>query len=50
MKAKQFDTEFDAGKEVSGALDLAKARRPKHEPNPDLTRAPTKSSVIKNLA
>ena len=32
MKAKQFDKEFDAGKDVSSALDLAKARHPKHEP------------------
>ncbi len=29
MKAKKFDTDFDAGKDVSAALDLSKARRPK---------------------
>ena len=28
MKAKKFDTDFDQGKDVSGALDLSKARRP----------------------
>lgn len=31
MKAKMFDKEFDAGKDVTGMLDIAKARRPKHE-------------------
>ncbi len=29
MKAKKFDRDFDQGKDVSDALDLAKARRPK---------------------
>ncbi len=28
MKAKKFDADFDDGKDVTGALDLAKARRP----------------------
>lgn len=28
MKAKTFDRKFDEGKDVTGALDLAKARRP----------------------
>ncbi|MFQ5635047.1 MAG: type II toxin-antitoxin system BrnA family antitoxin [Gammaproteobacteria bacterium] len=31
MKAKKFDTDFDEGKNVSSALDLSKARRPKQE-------------------
>jgi hypothetical protein len=31
MKAKQFDKDFDTGKEVSSALNLAESRRPKHE-------------------
>ena len=31
MKAKRFDEEFDAGRDVTDALDLARARRPKHE-------------------
>ena len=29
MKAKKFDNDFDEGKDVSAALDLSKARRPK---------------------
>jgi len=29
MKAKKFDTDFDEGKDISAALDLSKARRPK---------------------
>ena len=29
MKARKFDTDFDQGKDVSAALDLSKARRPK---------------------
>jgi len=29
MKAKKFDADFDEGKDVSAALDLSKARRPK---------------------
>ena len=28
MKAKKFDADFDSGKDVTGALDLSKARRP----------------------
>ena len=28
MKAKKFDTDFDSGKEVAGALDLSKISRP----------------------
>jgi len=28
MKAKTFDRKFDEGKDVSGSLDLAKAKRP----------------------
>ena len=31
MKAKKFDNEFDRGKDISAALDLSKARRPKQE-------------------
>ena len=31
MKAKKFDSDFDEGKDISGALDLSKARRPKQE-------------------
>ena len=31
MKAKKFDRDFDQGKDISGALDLSKARRPKQE-------------------
>ncbi len=29
MKARTFDEKFDRGKDVSGDLDLSKARRPK---------------------
>ena len=29
MKAKKFDNDFDAGKDVTKVLDLAKARRAK---------------------
>ncbi len=29
MKAEKFDNDFDQGKDVSSALDLSKARRPK---------------------
>lgn len=29
MKARKFDSDFDQGKDVSAALDLSKARRPK---------------------
>jgi hypothetical protein len=31
MKAKKFDSDFDQGKDISAALDLSKARRPKQE-------------------
>jgi len=31
MKAKKFDRDFDQGKDVTSALDLSKARRPKQE-------------------
>lgn len=27
MKAKKFDTDFDNGKDITGALDVSKARR-----------------------
>ena len=28
MKAKNFDADFDSGKDIASALDLSKARRP----------------------
>ncbi len=31
MKAKKFDSDFDRGKDVTGALDLTKIRRPRQE-------------------
>jgi hypothetical protein len=31
MKAKTFDADFDGGRDVTGALDLSKARRPLQE-------------------
>ena len=31
MKAKKFDNDFDAGKDITGALDLSKAKRPNQE-------------------
>ena len=31
MKARDFDNEFDEGKDVTRHLDLSKARRPGHE-------------------
>lgn len=31
MKAKKFDRDFNAGKDVTGALDITKARRPQQE-------------------
>ena len=31
MKAKKFDSDFDAGKDVSHVLDVSKARRPLQE-------------------
>jgi hypothetical protein len=32
MKAKKFDSDFDAGKDITKQLDLTKARRIKQEP------------------
>ena len=32
MKAKKFDSDFDAGKDITDSLDLTKARRLKQEP------------------
>ncbi len=29
MKAEKFDRDFDQGKDISGALDLSRSRRPK---------------------
>ena len=31
MKAKKFDSDFDAGKDITAALDLSAARRPARE-------------------
>ena len=31
MKAKELDKKFDAGEDVSGYLDVAKARRPQQD-------------------
>ena len=31
MKAKKFDTDFNAGKNVTSALDLSKIKRPNQE-------------------
>jgi hypothetical protein len=31
MKAREFDKKFDAGKDISGHLDISKARKPKQE-------------------
>jgi hypothetical protein len=31
MKAKKFDSDFDRDKDVTGALDLSKGRRPLRE-------------------
>lgn len=31
MKAKKFDSDFDSGKDITGSLDLSKAKRPKQE-------------------
>ena len=31
MRAKKFDADFDAGKDVTAALDLSTARRPARE-------------------
>jgi hypothetical protein len=32
MKARKFDDDFDAGRDITGSLDLNKARRLKQEP------------------
>ena len=31
MKAKEFDSDFDQGKDITGSLDISKARRPKQQ-------------------
>ena len=31
MKAKKFDSEFDSGDDITGALDLSKISRPNQE-------------------
>ena len=31
MKAKKFDSEFESGKDITGALDLSKISRPNQE-------------------
>jgi hypothetical protein len=31
MKAKELDKKFDAGEDISGYLDVAKARRPQQD-------------------
>jgi hypothetical protein len=31
MKAKKFDSDFDAGRDITGSLDLANAKRPNQE-------------------
>ena len=31
MKARKFDTDFNAGKNVTGSLDLSKIKRPNQE-------------------
>ncbi len=31
MKAKKFDSDFDQGKDITGSLDLSKARHPKQQ-------------------
>ncbi len=31
MKASEFDKRFDGGKDISGYLDVSKARRPEQE-------------------
>ena len=31
MKAKKFDSDFDAGKDITGSLDLSKAKRRNQE-------------------
>jgi hypothetical protein len=32
MKVNEFDRKFEAGEDITDALDLDKARRPGHEP------------------
>ena len=32
MKATEFDNKFDAGEDVSGAIDWSQARRPNDQP------------------
>ena len=32
MKAREFESQFDAGEDLRSALDLTKARRPRQEP------------------
>ncbi len=34
MKATEFDNKFDAGEDVSGAIDWSQARRPNDQPKP----------------
>lgn len=31
MKARDFDSDFDRGKDITDSLDLSKARRPKQQ-------------------
>ena len=31
MKAKKLDSDFDKGKDITGALDMSKAKRPKQQ-------------------
>jgi len=31
MKAKEFDSAFDKGNDITGSLDISKARRPKQQ-------------------
>ena len=31
MKAKKFDTDFNAGRDITGSLDLSKIKRPNQE-------------------
>ena len=33
MKASKFDSDFDSGKDVTGSLDLARARRINQQPH-----------------
>ncbi len=34
MKAREFDSDFDQGKDITGSLDLTRARRPKQQQKP----------------